>query len=146
MPAFEDSVADAAEVRQATRGLAYAMRAISPGHDYPVLLSLALGSVWLEFALTQLVRFHETTAREQAEVHGDRDAGRASTQRVTEHLRAASECVALAVESITYAHDADSEIRYAPPTVAHTPRHGARAAPPSWWHQPPQARRSALLK
>ena len=131
MPTFEDAFADAAEVQHATRALAYAMRTISsPGHDYPVLLSLALGSAWLEFALTQLVRFYETTAREQAEVHGDRDAGRASAQRVTEHLRAASECVALAVESMTYAHDVDSEIRYAPPTVAHTPRHGTRAPRP----------------
>ena len=129
MPTFEDAVADAAEVQHATRGLAYAMRAISdPSQGYPVLLSLALGSAWLEFALTQLVRFYETTAREQAEVHGDRDAGRASAQRVTEHLRAASESVALAVESVTHAHGADSEISYALPTVAHTPHNGTRTA------------------
>lgn len=41
MPTFEDAFDDAAEVRQATRSLAYAMRAISnPDHNYPVLLSL----------------------------------------------------------------------------------------------------------
>ena len=131
MPTFEDAFADAAEVQHATRGLAYAMRAISdPSQGYPVLLAMALGSAWLEFALTQLVRFYETTARERAELHGDRDAGRASAQRVTEHLRAASESVALAVESMTHAHDADSEIRYTPPTVAHTLRHGTRAPRP----------------
>lgn len=129
MPTFEDAVADAAEAQQAIRGLAHAMRAINdPSQSYPVLLSLALGSAWLEFALTQLVRFYETTAREWAAVHGDRDAGRASAQRVTEHLRAAGESVARAVESVTYAHNADSEISYAPPTVADTPRTGTRAA------------------
>ncbi|WP_140400034.1 hypothetical protein [Aeromicrobium sp. PE09-221] len=129
MPTFEDAFADAGEVQHATRALAYAMRTISnPGHDYPVLLSLALGSAWLEFSLTQLVRFYETTAREQAEVHGDRNAGRATAQRVTEHLRAASECVALAVKSMTYAHDADSEITYTPSTVAHHPKQVSPAA------------------
>ena len=131
MPTFEDAFADAAEVQHATRALAYAMRTISsPGHDYPALLSLALGSAWLEFALTQLARFYETTASERAEVHGDRDAGRASAQRVTENLRAASASVARAVELVTYAHNADSEISYAPPAVAHTPSHGTRAARP----------------
>ena len=131
MPTFEDAVADAAEAQQAMRGLAHAMQGMrDPSQGYPVLGSLTWGLASLEFALSQLACFYETTASERAEVHGDRDAGRASAQRVTEHLRAASECVALAVESMTYAHDVDSEIRYAPPTVAHTPRHGTRAPRP----------------
>ena len=129
MPTFEDAVADAAEAQQAIRGLAHAMQGMSdPSQGYPVLGSLTWGLASLEFALAQLARFYETTARQLAEVHGDRAAGRASAQRVAEHLRAASESVARAVESVTYAHSADSEVSYAPPTVAHTPRHGTRAA------------------
>lgn len=118
MPTFEDAVADAAEAQQAIRGLAHAMQGMSdPSQGYPVLGSLTWGLASLEFALAQLARFYETTARELAEVHGDRAAGRASAQRVAEHLRAAGESVARAVESVTYAHNADSEISYAPPTV-----------------------------
>lgn len=129
MPTFEDAVADAAEAQQAIRGLAHAMQGMrDPSQGYPVLGSLTWGLASLEFALAQLARFYETTARERAEVDGDRDAGRASAQRVAEHLRAASESVSRAVESVTYAHNADSEISYAPPTVAHTQRHGTRAA------------------
>lgn len=128
MPTFEDAVADAAGAQQAIRGLAHAMRGMSdPTQGYPVLGSLTWGLASLEFALTQLARFYETTAHEQAEVHGDRDAGRASAQRVAEHLRASSEFVAHAVESVTYAHNADSEISYAPPAAARTPRRAARA-------------------
>jgi hypothetical protein len=131
MPTFEDAVADAAEAQQAIRGLAHAMQGMSdPSQGYPVLGSLTWGLASLEFALGQLARVYETTAREQAEVQGDRDAGRDSAQRVAEHLRAASESVARAVESVTYAHNADSEISYAPPTVPHTPRHGTRVARP----------------
>lgn len=128
MPTFEDAVADAAEAQQAIRGLAHAMQGMNdPSQGYPVLGSLTWGLASLEFALTQLARFYETTAHEQAEVHGDRDAGRASAQRVAEHLRASSEFVARAVESVTYAHNADSEISYTPPAVAHTLRRAARA-------------------
>lgn len=119
MPTFEDAVADAAEAQQAMRGLAHAMQGMSdPSQGYPVLGSLTWGLASLEFALSQLARFYETTASERAEVHGDRDAGRASAQRVTENLRAASASVARAVELVTYAHNADSEIAYLPPVVA----------------------------
>ena len=128
MPTFEDAVADAAEAQQAMRGLAHAMQGMSdPSQGYPVLGSLTWGLASLEFALSQLARFYETTASEQGEVRGDRDAGRASAQRVAEHLRASSELVARAVESVTYAHNADSEIAYTPPTVARAPRRTARA-------------------
>lgn len=132
MPTFEDAVADAAEAQQAIRGLAHAMRGMSdPSQGYPVLGSLTLGLASLEFALSQLARFYETTAQEQAAVQGDRDAGRASAQRVAEYLRASSEFVAHAVESVTYAHNADSEISYTPPPAAPpAPRRTARATPP----------------
>ena len=131
MPTFEDAVADAAEAQQAMRGLAHAMQGMrDPSQGYPVLGSLTWGLASLEFALSQLARFYETTASERAEVHGDRDAGRASAQRITENLRAASASVARAVELVTYAHNADSEVSYAPPAVAHTPSHGTRAARP----------------
>lgn len=121
MPTVEDAVADAYKEQHSIRALAYAMRAISdPNLDYPPLPSLALRLALLDFELSQLARFYETTATERTEVHGDRDAGRTSAQRVIEHLRAASESVARAVDSLTEAHNADSEISYDPPHTVET--------------------------
>lgn len=65
MPTFEDAVADAAEAQQAIRGLGHAIQGMSdPSQDHPVLGSLTWGLASLEFALTQLACFYETTARQ----------------------------------------------------------------------------------
>lgn len=127
MPIFEDAVDDAAEAQQAIRGLAQATQSMSdPGQGYAVMGSLTWGLASLEFVLAQLARFYETTASGQAEVHGDHDAGHAAAHRVAEHLRASSDQVARAVESVTRAHNAEPEIAYAPPSIARAPRRPAR--------------------
>ena len=125
MPTFEDPVADAAEVKQALRGLAHGTRSVGdPADAYQVLGSLALGLASLEQSLTQLADFY-AGARDRASLNGDTTAGRAASQRVAEQLRHAHQLFADAAEVLDSAHNFDSEITYAPEParVAHPARH-----------------------
>jgi hypothetical protein len=76
MPTFEDPKADADELGQAARGLAYATRNVeNPANTYEVLGSVHQALSGVQQSLRQLASWHDRHARHAATDDGDRAAG-----------------------------------------------------------------------
>lgn len=77
MPSFEDPVADAGELSQAARGLAYASRLFDdPADSYTVLGELQSALISLHQSLQQLAAMHTRLADRASTDAGDRADGR----------------------------------------------------------------------
>lgn len=117
MPTFNDPVTDADELREAVRGLAHATRSIEdPTSIYPVLGSISLALASLAQSLHQIGDFHDGPATQAAWRNGVRQAGRASSYRVSWELHRGAEMVRQVAESVDRAHEIEATITYDFPT------------------------------
>lgn len=113
MPTFNDSVADADELREAVRGLAHATRAIrDPSAIYPVLGSISSALASLSQSLHQIGEFHDGPAGKQAWINGDPHAGRAATYRESWELHRAAEMIQQVAGCVERAHEIEATIAY----------------------------------
>ena len=113
MPTFNDPAADAAEARQALRGLAHATRSIDdPREIYSVLGSLSTAAASLSQSLHQIASSHEGPAQNTASVSDDSRAGRAAAYQVSWELHRAGEILRQVAQSIEHAHEAEATITY----------------------------------
>lgn len=113
MPTFNNPVADADELREAVRGLAYATRSIEDTTSiYPVLGSISSALASLTQSLHQLGDFHDGPATKTAWMTGDPHAGRASSYRVSWELHRAAEMIHQVAEAVDRAHEIEATIAY----------------------------------
>jgi hypothetical protein len=113
MPTFNDSVADADELREAVRGLAHATRAIEdPTAIYPVLGSISSALASLSQSLHQIGEFHDGPAGKQAWIKGDPHAGRAASYRESLELHRAAEMIHQVAGCVERAHEIEATIAY----------------------------------
>lgn len=115
MPTFEDPKADADELRQAARGLAYATRNIDvPADSYEVLGSVQHALIGLHQSLQQLASWHLRYGQYAATDQGDRAAGHAHAVETAAQLTAAAMDVDRATDRVMAAWAENGHIAWQP--------------------------------
>ena len=113
MPTFDNPTADAAEAREALRGLAHATRKLDDPRDlYAILGDLSLAAASLGQVLHQLGRLHDTPQSETLWVAEGSRAGRAATYQVSWDLHRAGEMLRQVTRCIDEAHQAEGTVVY----------------------------------
>ena len=113
MPTFEDPAADAAEARNALRGLAHATQTISdPRQIYVLLGDLSTAATALSQALHQIASAHDATQPKTAWVPDDSRTARAAVHQVSWDLHRAGEILHHVAASIDDAHQAEGTVTY----------------------------------
>lgn len=113
MPTFNDPVADADDVREATRGLAHATRSIvDPTSTYSVLGSISSALTSLTQVLHQIGQAHDGELARRVRLDGDPQAGRASSYRVSWEVHRAAEMLHQVAEAVDRAHEIEATITY----------------------------------
>jgi hypothetical protein len=113
MPTFENPTADAAEAREALRGLAHATRVIDdPRELYAILGDLSAAAASLGQALHQLASVHDAQRRKTAWVPEDSRAARAATNHVSWDLHRAGEILKHVASSIDAGQQAEGTVVY----------------------------------
>ena len=126
MPTFHDPVADATEVREASRCLAHATRSVDdPTSIYQVLGSISSALASLTQALHQLGDTHDRPAIRSAWINSDSRADCASSYRVSWELHRAAEMTRQVAAAVDRAHEIEATIAYDRPLAG--PAHGALA-------------------
>lgn len=116
MPTFTDPIADAAEAREAIRGLAHATRSVDdPTTIYPVLGSVSAALASLAQCLHQLGDLHDGPAIRSAWINGDSRADAASSYRVSWELHRAAEMAHQVATALERAHAIEATIAYESP-------------------------------
>ena len=114
MPTYNDPIAGADELREAARGFAHATRSSSDSAElYPVLGALSSSLESMSQSLHRLGGLHDQTPTSRASVDGDRQAGRASSYRVSWELHRAAEMLRQVAECVDRAHEIEATITYA---------------------------------
>jgi len=115
MPTFEDAKRDAAELREAARGLAYSTRNIEdPADTYDVLGSLQHTLIGVHQSLQQLAAWHLRHGQYAALDDGDRTGGHAHAVEAAAQLTAAAVDVDRATDHVMSAWSENGRIAWQP--------------------------------
>lgn len=125
MPTFNDPSADAAEARQALRGLAHATRAIEdPSTVYELLGAISQSLASLEQTLHQIASCHDNLRRRDVRpvVAESPRAGTAASYQVSWEVHRAAAMTHQVAAAIDHAHEIEARIAYSRPvpTIAPT--------------------------
>ena len=115
MPTFEDPIADADELGQAARGLAYATRHIeSPQDTYEVLGSLHQALSGVQQSLRQLSAWHARHAQFAATDDGNREAGQEHAVKASAWLTIAASSTEEVLQVVMNAQSENGRIAWQP--------------------------------
>lgn len=125
MPTFEDPKADADELGQAARGLAYATRHIeTPADTYEVLGSLHQALSGVEQSLRQLASWHNRHGQFAATDDGDRTAGQEHAVKASAWLAVAAASTEQVIQLVMKAQAENGYIAWQPDRhIAAAPNH-----------------------
>lgn len=115
MPTFEDPKADADELGQAARGLAYATRHIeAPADTYEVLGSLHQALSGVQQSLRQLASWHDRHAQFAATDDGNRAAGQGHAAKASGWLTVAAASTEQVLQLVMAAQAENGRIAWQP--------------------------------
>lgn len=115
MPSFEDPAADAAELSQAARGLAYATRHFDdPADSYAVLGELQSALINLQQSIRQVATLHATLADRASTDAGNRSEGRDRALIAATRLQAAAACVDQATDQLMIGYAESGQVAWLP--------------------------------
>lgn len=115
MPTFEDPKADAHELGQAARGLAYATRHIeTPEDTYEVLGSLHQALSGVQQSLQQLSAWHARHAQFAATDDGNREAGQEDAAKASAWLTIAAASTEEVLQLVMKAQSENGRIAWQP--------------------------------
>ncbi|MFV0307071.1 MAG: hypothetical protein ACK5OX_04940 [Desertimonas sp.] len=118
MVTFNEPATDAAEAREALRGLAHATRVIAePGDTYAVLGSLSTGLASLGQSLDQLSDWHHRNVDRAVTDTGSRDAGGRAAVGAADNLHEAAALIEQARVAVDAAWNHNGRIAWHPEPV-----------------------------